>query len=69
MRKDIDIDELSEEEILELCVENILKLIDSDGFVYWVDTYDEDGMYIHSDEGSTHRISRTKYQEFKPVCA
>jgi hypothetical protein len=69
MDNNIDIDDLSEEEILEYCVKDELKLKDRSGMIFWVDSFDQNGMYVHSDEGDTHRISRARYHEFEPVKA
>ena len=50
-------DDLTFEEKMERASNEQLKLRDDDGFIYWVDNYDESGAYIHSDEGDTHRMS------------
>lgn len=40
-----------------------IRVRDSDGAIYWIDSVDEDGFYFHADEGDTYRMSWSKAEE------
>lgn len=42
-----------------------LKVVDGDGCVFWIDTYDpeDETAYIHQDEGDTHLIGWNRLKE------
>lgn len=48
-----------------------LKLIDDDGFVFWIDVYDSKNKtaYIHRDEGDSHLVSWDQLRNYEFVQA
>lgn len=44
-----------------------LQLLDSDGCVFWVDTYDGFGAYIHAGDGDSYYLSLSQLAEFTVV--
>lgn len=41
-----------------------VKVVDADGCVFWVDSFDNDSVYYHADEGDTHRASHSQFREW-----
>lgn len=48
-----------------------LKLIDEDGYVFWIDVYDpeDETAYIHRDEGDNHLVSWEQLKNYEFVQA
>lgn len=53
-----------EPEITEAAAHDKYTLVDSDGYKFWVDSYDGFGAHIHQDDGDTHYVSLTQLQSF-----
>lgn len=49
---------------IERAAQDELKAVDEDGAVFWVDSYDEDGVYYHADEGDSHRATHEQFRQW-----
>lgn len=52
-----------EEAKLERAANGELLLRDEDGDTFQLDTFDDDGAYLHRDEGDTHRYSMDQIED------
>lgn len=52
-----------EPEIQDAATSDTFHLVDSDGYVFWVDNYDGFGAYIHAGDGDTYYVSLSKLQQ------
>lgn len=53
-----------EPDIKEAAKSGSIYLVDSDGYVFWVDQYDGFGAYIHAGDGDTYYVSLSQLQGF-----
>jgi hypothetical protein len=53
-----------EPQIKQAASDDTYKLVDPDGYIFWVDQYDGLGAYIHTDDGDTHYISLSQLKDF-----
>lgn len=52
-----------EPKIQEAAKSDTYNLVDSDGYVFWVDNYDGFGAYIHAGDGDTYYVSLSQLQQ------
>lgn len=48
---------------LERAKEDELKLRDSDGCIFWLDSFDSNGVYYHADEGDTYFLGHPRFKK------